>query len=134
MHVMHHGAGTVHLCLKPFRCIMVVTYFLPFPFPAPYPVLLEPWLLVLPLRRQKELAFITSSTILDHGTRIHVSSLLELSKTQSHSRIGILLLNLFVFLLYVNSHLSKSQPTHHDPPYRLITSSTNGYDGMSFRI
>jgi hypothetical protein len=51
------------------------------------PLLLEPWVLVVLLfRRQKAQAFNTSSTILDHGIKIHVSSfpLSDLSKTQTH--------------------------------------------------
>ena len=53
------------------------------------PVLLqvEPWVLVLqllPLRRQKALAFITSLPILDHGIRIHVSSLVWTCKAYSY--------------------------------------------------
>ena len=38
------------------------------------PSLLERWVLVLLLHRQKALAFITSSPTLNHGIRIHVSS------------------------------------------------------------
>ena len=47
----------------------------------------EPWVLVLQLlllRRQKALAFITSSPILDHGIRIHVSSPVWTCKAYSH--------------------------------------------------
>ena len=78
------------------------------------PVLLEPcqrilFRLVLLLRRQKALDFISSLPIHDHGIRIHVS--FPYRTWAKHNlilvRIGILLLNLFIALLYANSHLSE---------------------------
>ena len=101
-----HGAGTLHLCLKPFGCIMVVTSLL----------------LTLPLPRPPWTMGIGPAVTASKGAGYH--HLIDNSRPwykntrqfplhhiwAKHNliwRIGILLLNLFVFLLYVNSHLSK---------------------------
>jgi hypothetical protein len=95
----------VHMCFaKLFWCMLAVIQFKSAPWehnscyllPSP---LLELWVLV---RRQKTLAFITSSPILDHGIRIHVSPPYRPEKfAKLIWRItGILLLNFFVALLY----------------------------------
>ena len=100
------------------------------------PFLLEQWVsVVLLFRRQKTLAFNTSSTILDHGIRTHVSSFPDLSKTQTHLKDRYSptesLHRSFVRQFTYNCQMSPAAT--HDF-CRLITSSTNGYDGISFRF
>ena len=117
---------------KPLGCIKWL--LLLFDLILRLPVFLEPWALVLLLllRRQKALVFNTSLLILDHGIRIHVSSLYWTCRVHSHFKDRYSppesLRRTFV------CQFTSLQTQRLMTSCRLITSSTTGYDGMSFRI